>query len=219
MSYQLHDRVIALAGIYQALKLVQQVAQSGFAEPDSLETSISSLFVMDAEHSDEIFGSSTNLRLGLETLIAQLGGSAPNANGNLRLDNELTCYFINVVVLQRKIVSQKEKLNLIADNLRQAKNQVALYGCSHVNVLARIADIYVNCISRLSPRIMVSGEQVYLTNNNNASKIRALLLAAIRAAVLWQQTGGKRWQLLFQRSSYINEAQQLLEAVIATSPQ
>jgi len=212
MPYQLRDRVIALAGIYQSLKLVQQVAQHGISDQDSLETSISSLFVMDADNCDEIFGSTNKLRLGFETLITQLGGV--NYATSHRFDSDLTCYFINVVVLQRKIAAQKEKLHLIADNLQQAKKQADLYGCSHNNVMARIADTYVACISRINPRIMVSGEQVHLTNNNNACKIRALLLAAIRAAVLWQQTGGKRWQLLFQRNAYVKLAQQLLETTI-----
>lgn len=209
MSYQLRDRVIALAGLYQALKLVQQVALQGVSDPDSLETSIRSLFVMDALDSEDIYGNAANLRLGLETLITQLGGISRQTSH--RFDSDLTCYFVNVVVLERKIIAQKEKLHLIAENLAQAKNQVELYGHTHSNVLARIADIYVGCISRLNPRIMVSGEQVYLTNSNNACKIRALLLAAIRAAVLWQQTGGKRWQLLFQRNAYVKEAQLLLD--------
>jgi len=210
MSYQLHDRVIAAAGMYQALKLVQSVALAGVADAISLETSMRSLFIMDADNCHDIYGEPAQLRLGLETLITQLGGCA--ASQEIQFDSDLTCYFVNVVVLQRKILGQKEKLSLIADNLRHASQQVKIYGHTHENVLARVADIYVATISRLNPRIMVSGEQVHLTNQLNACKIRALLLAAIRAAVLWQQTGGKRWQLLFQRRAYIEQARQFLEA-------
>jgi high frequency lysogenization protein len=47
---------------------------------------------------------------------------------------------------------------------------------------------------------------------DNAAKIRALLLAGIRAALLWRQAGGDRWKLIFSRSAMQKEAQQLLKA-------
>jgi len=43
-----------------------------------------------------------------------------------------------------------------------------------------------------------------------ANKIRTLLLAGIRAAVLWRQMGGNRWQLLFSRKDIINDAKMLI---------
>jgi high frequency lysogenization protein len=39
--------------------------------------------------------------------------------------------------------------------------------------------------------------------------IRASLLAGIRAAILWRQTGGKRWQLLLNRKKIAQLANQL----------
>jgi high frequency lysogenization protein len=44
----------------------------------------------------------------------------------------------------------------------------------------------------LSPRIMVNGDPAHLNNPENANRIRALLLAGIRAAMLWRQSGGGR---------------------------
>ena len=38
------------------------------------------------------------------------------------------------------------------------------------------------------------------------SKVRAALLAGIRAAVLWQQVGGGRLQLMFARQRLLREA-------------
>ncbi|MNJ04984.1 High frequency lysogenization protein HflD [compost metagenome] len=45
----------------------------------------------------------------------------------------------------------------------------------------------------------------FLQQASNASKIRALLLAGIRAARLWRQLGGHRWQLVFSRRKLLNE--------------
>ena len=78
-------------------------------------------------------------------------------------------------------------------------------------VIGAIAETYQRTISELSPRIMVNGEQIHLTNLENANKIRALLLAGIRSVVLWKQCGGSRFKFFFTRGKILAEAQQLLK--------
>ena len=75
------------------------------------------------------------------------------------------------------------------------------------SVVARIDGLYQDKISNLEPRIMVRGDQMHLQNSNNAAKVRTLLLAGIRAAVLWHQLGGSKWKLIMSRSKYVNQAQ------------
>ena len=58
--------------------------------------------------------------------------------------------------------------------------------------------------------MMVRGEQNYLSNPDNAGKIRVLLLAGIRAAVLWHQLGGSKWKLMIFRKKYVRSANQIL---------
>ena len=81
----------------------------------------------------------------------------------------------------------------------------------HENVIANLADIYSNTLSQIPPKIMVAGESNFLNNPSNANKIRALLLAGVRAAVLWSQTGGGRWQVLFKRKQFVQAARELLD--------
>jgi high frequency lysogenization protein len=38
-----------------------------------------------------------------------------------------------------------------------------------------------------------------LVDEQMANKIRALLLAGVRSAVLWYQLGGRRWRLVIHR--------------------
>jgi high frequency lysogenization protein len=64
----------------------------------------------------------------------------------------------------------------------------------------QLADLYRDTISTLNYRIQVQGRSDYLKDERVAKQIRALLLAGIRAAVLWHQVGGRRWRLLFYRS-------------------
>ena len=56
----------------------------------------------------------------------------------------------------------------------------------------------------------MTGNPTYLQNSHTANKVRALLLAGIRAAILWRQVGGKRWHLLIARNRYQKACQQLL---------
>jgi high frequency lysogenization protein len=42
-------------------------------------------------------------------------------------------------------------------------------------------------------------------------KIRALLLAAIRAAVLWRQAGGRKYHFILQRKRLLQEVKTVLQ--------
>jgi high frequency lysogenization protein len=44
-------------------------------------------------------------------------------------------------------------------------------------------------------------------------KVRALLLAGIRAAVLWRQVGGSRLQILFSRAKIKAAAEKILQQI------
>jgi high frequency lysogenization protein len=80
----------------------------------------------------------------------------------------------------------------------------------HENVLANLGDLYHSTISTLQPRIMVNGEQEFLALPNTVNKIRALLLAGIRASMLWRQCGGARWNFLVFRKKLQDESIKLL---------
>ena len=77
----------------------------------------------------------------------------------------------------------------------------------------KLGHLYKETISTLGPKIIVSGEQPYLSNENNASKVRAVLLAGIRSAVLWRQCGGSRWQFFFGQKAYQKECEKIIGRV------
>ncbi|HSX19775.1 MAG TPA: DUF489 family protein, partial [Gammaproteobacteria bacterium] len=47
------------------------------------------------------------------------------------------------------------------------------------------------------------------------NKIRTILLAGVRSAVLWRQLGGSRWQLTFGKKTLLQDAQALLQELKA----
>lgn len=204
MSKTITDRTLALAGLFQAVSLVAQTARRGMVEQAPFEASIRSLFVLDADTTIDIYGDLSALRHGLQVLQRQLGGKAEAR------DLELTRYAVALLALERKLSARKDLLATITEGLQKAERQRDHFHTTHDSVIAALADIYANTISTLQPRIMVTGEHGHLQNPDIANRVRALLLAGMRAAVLWTQSGGGRLQLLFKRKAFLAEAQRLL---------
>lgn len=203
MSKTLTDQTLALAGMFQAVSLVDQVARRGMLDQGQFETCIRSLFTFDPDTTEDVYGSSSELRPGLNLIRTQLTSGAQR---NL----ELTRYVIALLHLERKLAKRKELRKRIRDGLERAERQSAHFTITHENVIASLADTYVNTVSTLSPRIMVTGEHGHLQHPANAARVRALLLAAMRSAVLWKQSGGSRLFLLFRRKALLDEASRLL---------
>ena len=210
MSYSITDRTIAIAGIYQAAYLVQQIANTGTPDEKAYETCIRSIFKIDVDSPGDIYGGAANLETGLNTLISQLGGNV--AKNNPPKEMQITKYAIGVMVLEKQLSKNQNMLNELSSGIELAKNQSEHFSITHENVIANLANLYTKTISTLRPRIMVEGEQTHISNPNQANKIRALLLAAIRSVVLWRQCGGTRWQLILQRKKTIDIANELLAA-------
>ena len=205
MQHTLSERTLALAGIYQACRLVGKIAHEGLADLAAQDVCIRSLFVTDPADTAAVYGGSdnivNNLYLGLTTLIEQF--AQPD-----KRDIELTRYVITVMALERKLIKNPALLQMISAGIDKATAQAEHFSPSHENVIANLADLYINTISRLTPRVIVKGEHGHLSNPANANRVRVLLLAALRSAILWHQCGGNRWQLLFQRKKIIAAAKQ-----------
>lgn len=205
MQHSYREQVMAFGGVWQAVKLVQQVAREGHVDTEPFEASLNTLFVTDPETTEEVYGSVGNIVIGLETILDQFG-SATNHR-----DMELTKYAISLMHLERKLTNEPEVMEKLGSGIELAKSQVHHFGSvSHETVIASLAETYANTISTLAPKIIVQGEQGHLSNPNNAAKVRALLLAGIRSTVLWYQCGGRRVGLLFSRSKLLNQTKELL---------
>ena len=202
----LHNQTLALAGIAQACYLVRQQATTGNADPQAMSASIGSLLKIDAPTVDDVFGGIGGLKIGLEQLDRQL-------TSRVVANAEQARYAAQLVFLQRQLAKQPTMLSTIRDGIERAQLQAEQYGVMHPNVLANLADLYHSTISKLQPRIMVNGDQQYLGDQGTVNKIRALLLAGIRASLLWRQCGGSRWHFLLFRGRLQGEAQLLLQQI------
>ncbi|KLV04724.1 lysogenization regulator [Photobacterium aquae] len=202
MAYTVYDRTIAFAGICQAAKLVQKVARDGHCDDDALEACLKSIMATNPANTIDIFGSEANLRIGLETLAAEIDNSPSG--------NELTRYLISVMALERKLASRRDCMAQLGDRIDTAKRQVVHFDLMEDQMISNLASIYLDIISPLGPRIQVTGTPAQLQQQSVQHKVRALLLAAIRSAVLWRQVGGKRRHILFGRKQMVQQAKILL---------
>jgi len=200
------NQVIALAGLLQATNLVEQIARSGKCSDQELETSVNSLFAVNPEQTIDVYGDIKQLKRGLEAVKALF-----SKNSQAKQLDPIR-YALAIMHLESKLRKQPKMLRDISKGLEQAKSPAEHFGLLHENTLASLANTYQNTISTLSLRIQVSGEEKYLQMEYNATKIRMLLLASVRAAMLWHQVGGHRWHFIFKRASLAKSTNELLAA-------
>ena len=212
MAGSFHNQVLALAGIFQSACLVQQLAREGHTDSAALRTSIQSILALDAPDVETIYGSARGVRLGLELLNSKLTGKTKSS------DMEMARYVVAMVQLEGSLRRNPKMLDDIRQGIDTARAQMKFFENDapadgvHPLLMEKLAQLYSQTISTLTPRIMVSGEHGHLANPAIAARVRATLLAGIRSAVLWRQLGGRRWQLLFSRARIARAAAELRAA-------
>ncbi len=196
------ERDFALAGVCQAAALVQMTARKGESPAPYFEASINSIVLTDTDSTEAVFGGIAQLGLGFKTIIAQLG------NTSLDKDAEITRYVAGILSLERKISRKGEVLKELSERISQIQRQQTHMDLFERQMISNLASVYADVISPAGPKIQVAGTPAVLQQDSNQNKVRALLLAGVRAAVLWRQLGGKRRQILFSRKKIVKHAQQ-----------
>jgi high frequency lysogenization protein len=207
MQNPLYEQQLALAGVCQAAKLVQSIARTGEADENAVEASISSILVTDPDSTQQVYGSSNNLKIGFTTLIEQID------NSSKMKDAELTRYIASILSLERKLNSNRQALNELANRVSHVQRQSAHVGFENSQILNSLASIYSDVVSPLAPKIQIAGNPEHLSIESNQRKVRTLLLAGIRSAVLWRQLGGKRRHILLSRNKILDSAKQALRSL------
>ena len=165
---------------------------------------IDSLFRFDADSVEAVYGGAAGLRPGLQTLVAQIDGGPERDAMLLRL-------VASVLRVERSYSANRALTDRLRQGLEQAARQREHWGPAHPTVLTRLGELYAVTISGLRPRIMVQGNPVYLQQPTIVAEIRAILLCALRSAVLWRQLGGSQWDLYLRRGQMLSAARDWLD--------
>lgn len=199
------DQVLALAAIFQACHLVDCLANSGEASSRDTEQCMKALLNQSPGSLEDLYGGRQNLETGIEAIRALLGEqNRGNINSASSMFSSTTVtYVISVLSIERLLQKQPAMLEAVGSGIENAVRQAEHFSVVHDNVVANLASLYQETISRLRQRIQIKGNGVFLQQPKVAERIRCLLFSAIRSAVLWRQLGGKKHHLLFYRQAIL----------------
>lgn len=198
----MRQRVLALAGMVQALKLVRQIAETGHADVGNQRIVLDSVFRIDADSVDAVYGGAGQLRSGLMILREHLvdrGG-----------DEMLPKLGMSILQIERRFVADDGMATHVLDGIRAVESTAERQGSIHPDVIGRLGQLYADTISSLRPKVIVQGNPHYLQQPQVVAEIRALLLAALRSAVLWRQVGGSYWDFVFRRRAMMQVVEEEL---------
>ncbi len=199
------QQIIALAGVAQSAALVHDLATRGSPRESELANTVNPLLMLNPRSFADIYPNVSHLSLGLQTL--------QNIFNNARVQKhaDIVRYTLGMLLLRNKLMANRAMqdqlraglqpimpISPIAVALTDSDTQEAL-GLLVDRTFEQLGKLYQDTISKLPYRIQVQGKIELLRNDQIAMRIRALLLAGIRAAVLWHQLGGRRWHLIFYR--------------------
>src|SRR3989344_3213911 len=211
MNTSFTDRTLALAGMFRAARLAQELAHAGRTDASAFAASIQALMLVDAPSTEAVYGGARGVALGLDLLRNKLGGVTDAG------DVEIAKYVISMIHLEGRLRRHPEMQDAIRRGIEAIQSQMKFFEAEengealHPRLVEKLAELYSQTISTLTPRIMVNGEHGHLSNPQIAARVRAALFAGIRSAFLWRQLGGNRWQLLFSRRKIADAAARILK--------
>ena len=202
MTEKIAERALAFASVVQSAGLVTTIATTGMAPVDAVEACVQSVFVTNPSTFQDIFKDGDQVQLGQRRLKQVWTRPEPEdrqvmiiVNSLLRLtttfsrtDTHMRGMGLGITTLSAKLAEM--------DRQKQLTDEF---------VFDSFATLYQEWLSSLQPRIIVNGAPHHLQNPANIAKIRTLLLAGVRGAMLWRQLGGRRWQLFFSRKAILSE--------------
>jgi high frequency lysogenization protein len=195
MTMDVRSRVLALAGILQALKLVRQIADTGHADGEGERNALDSVFRIDAASAEAVYGNSRALRGGLLLLRDYFTDRSS--------DQALPKLGMSVLQIERRFVADDAVARQVLDGIRTLEGIAERQGSIHPDVISKLGQLYADTISHLRPKVIVQGNPHYLQQADVVAEIRALLLAALRSAVLWRQMGGTMWDFVLRKRAMI----------------
>ena len=195
MTMDVRSRVLALAGLLQALKLVRQIAETGHADGEGERNALDSVFRIDAASVESVYGNARALRAGLLLLRDYL----TDRSG----DQALPKLGMAVLQIERRFVGEDAVAQQVLDGIRALEGIAERQGSIHPDVISKLGQLYADTISHLRPKVIVQGNPHYLQQADVVAEIRALLLAALRSAVLWRQMGGTLWDFVLRKRAML----------------
>jgi high frequency lysogenization protein len=125
MSRQHDEQTIALAGMFQAASLVDQIARRGMVPQNNLETSIASLFVTDPRQTEDVYGGVNNipysLNLGLRHLQDMVDKNESAQN------KQIVQYVLGMIMLERQLDKHPDVMQKIGEGIDEVARKARYF--------------------------------------------------------------------------------------------
>ena len=184
---ELKNETISLGAIYQACNEIKKIAWQGEINSNIIQPLINSVYQTTSEDIEGLYININRLNSGLDFLRRQLVGDAFSRDG------EVSRYFEAIGILIKNMNKKEEIFNKLRTELTKQSMPIKEDNLDQHALF--LSDLYLTTVSTVEPRIIVNGDNKYLTDKKNAAMIRSLLLCAIRSYILWQQSGGSKFRL------------------------
>lgn len=193
-------QTITIAAICQSALMIQQIAKGKPYDDNAFECLMTSVMITNPNSVFDVYNSITDISDGSRLMVHQLSGQTTAK------DVEVTRYIAGIMSLSKKLLKNNKALSRLKSSLEDIERRLAHFEITSPSIIQNFAESYSEAISPIGQKIQVIGTPDILRQPTVQAKVRALLLAGIRAAVLWRQIGGKRRQFIFGRKAILEDA-------------
>lgn len=199
------EEALALSALLQITGGVEDLAERGVVDDRQMGTAVRSLFRFDPADTDDAVGSPGELREGLQALT-RLADS--------ELDGARVQYALGILKLAKGLRRDSRFLGALRGGLDPLADDWSERwegsDAGREALIQDLADLYTATLSKKGPRILVSGDRDQLNDPTVVARIRCLLMAGFRAAILWYQLGGSMFGLFLRRAQLADAAKRML---------
>lgn len=216
MARDIFSETIALGALFQAVTQIQRVARQGTVNEEAIAPLMRAIVVTNPRTIEDIYDPKTIIP-GLSQVVSLLTHTSQGAPSQSELI-KLAFSIVNLcsdIQRQSRVMSDLDKevdrlrdnVLLIHPNYEHAENRILL----DYEIIRLYSKVYSTLISPNFPKLIVFGEEEYLSRTEFQEMIRSLILSGIRSTILWRQMGGKRYALMFKYKDITQCAQQILK--------
>ena len=199
---------IALCAVAQCAALVHELALGKEIRQSQLASAINPLLILNPESVEQVYPNLESLTLGFSTLQSILGSNRLKQNSQIRR------YITEILILRKTLSKNMIMQSVVRAGLSNLEPiRPSLIDCMQTNqqeineqnyTFEEISSLYRKTLSTLKHRIKVAGKVQFLKNEIVSNKIRGLLFAGVRSAVLWHQLDGRYWRLFIYNKRISN---------------
>ena len=199
---------IALCAVAQCAALVHELAIGKEIRQSQLASAINPLLILNPESVEQVYPNLESLTLGFSTLQSILGSN------RLKQNSQIMRYITEILILRKSLSKNMIMQSVVRAGLSNLEPiRPSLIDCMQTNqqeineqnyTFEEISSLYRKTLSTLKHRIKVAGKVQFLKNEIVSNKIRGLLFAGVRSAVLWHQLDGRYWRLFIYNKRISN---------------